>query len=305
MQFTSFRAMHGDAFLISTENSKILIDGGTPSTYGHISTTLNNVGLTAVLVTHVDFDHIGGIINLITDTKSNIKDCLFYMNHPDLIAEYQGDKVGFKHGDTIKSLLLKRGKSFIPVISRQTINMGDISILTLSPSADDVKSLHDHWDLSRVLKDGEYTYSERQKYNGDIINKSSIVFIASQDKKRILFLGDSHAKSTCDSLKLNGYTNDSPISIDLVKLSHHGSKHNTTAELLELIDCSRYYISTNGGHYGHPDKETIELLSNRASQLKVKFDIYLNYDLEDDIRKKCNFDLSNLNFIQQNTLDLT
>lgn len=46
---------------------------------------------------------------------------------------------------------------------------------------------------------------------------------------------------------------------DVVKVSHHGSKHNTSVSLLKLINSKKYLFSTNGKgkNFSHPDIETI------------------------------------------------
>ncbi len=47
------------------------------------------------------------------------------------------------------------------------------------------------------------------------------------------------------------------LTVDAIKVSHHGGKKNTSASLLNLINAQRFLISTNGGYYGHPDPETV------------------------------------------------
>jgi len=45
--------------------------------------------------------------------------------------------------------------------------------------------------------------------------------------------------------------------VDVFKVAHHGSQNNTSVELLGLIDCHHYLLSSNGDHFCHPDRETI------------------------------------------------
>ena len=45
--------------------------------------------------------------------------------------------------------------------------------------------------------------------------------------------------------------------MDAFKLCHHGSRHNTSNDLLSLLSCSRYLYSTNGNIFGHPDPEAV------------------------------------------------
>ncbi len=46
------------------------------------------------------------------------------------------------------------------------------------------------------------------------------------------------------------------FSTDALKVSHHGSKGNTSPELLRLLDAKRYLFSSSGAFFKHPDAET-------------------------------------------------
>ena len=48
-----------------------------------------------------------------------------------------------------------------------------------------------------------------------------------------------------------------PWTLDLIKLSHHGSRANTTSKLLETVRARHVLISTNGAIFGHPDQKGI------------------------------------------------
>ena len=52
--------------------------------------------------------------------------------------------------------------------------------------------------------------------------------------------------------KLNG-----PLAIDVCKLSHHGSRSNTTIELTGLVRARHHIVSTDNSHFKHPDPEAI------------------------------------------------
>ncbi|MCV3032960.1 MBL fold metallo-hydrolase, partial [Escherichia coli] len=70
MRIKMYPAQNGDAFLLSTNRTNILIDGGYPSTFNsYIHKDLKelaarNACLNLVIITHIDADHIGGIIRL-------------------------------------------------------------------------------------------------------------------------------------------------------------------------------------------------------------------------------------------------
>ena len=54
------------------------------------------------------------------------------------------------------------------------------------------------------------------------------------------------------------------IPVDVLKLSRHGSSHNTSTELIEKLKCKKYIFSTNGSIYYHPSQETIAWVIKRG-----------------------------------------
>lgn len=305
MIISSLKAMTGDSFVIKWERNSLLIDGGMPNTFSEIQRNIESYNLRAVFVTHVDYDHIGGIINLIKRPEVDISNCAFFMNNPDLASYYNGSEVKFEHGDTLQKMLKERGHEFLPVTNETApIEIEGLRIRPLHPTKSLCKKLCDSWDLSRVWSEvkGDYDYHKSQKNNGDIINKASMCLIVEYKEKKILMLGDAHSVDVTESLKeLEEYN------FNLVKLSHHGSKHNTDVDLLEIIDCDDYIISTNSNSYNHPDPETIKLLSDQAQKKGRNFRVYLNYPIEPKIRQrykeKYNADLDGLTFILQQDIN--
>lgn len=267
MIISSLKAMAGDAFVVTWQGNCVLIDGGMPNTCGEILKKLRGNDLKALFVTHVDYDHIGGVINLIKQPNVDITNCMFFMNNPDLASNYNDTKVRYEHGATLQKMLQQRNKDFLPITkSTAPIEIEGLKITPIHPTQELCQQLCDNWDLSRVWVDlkGEYDYLKSQKNNGDIINKASVCLVLEYEQKKVLFLGDSHADDVKEAL-----LESKEHKFDLVKLSHHGSKHNTNLDLLEMIDCNDYIVSTNSGKYGHPDPETMKLLSDCAKKRTV------------------------------------
>jgi len=73
IKFNFFQAGHGDSILISTENTNILIDGGVYETYEEeIEEEINHIDkLDLVVLTHIDNDHICGLIEMLTENKDH------------------------------------------------------------------------------------------------------------------------------------------------------------------------------------------------------------------------------------------
>lgn len=91
---------------------------------------------------------------------------------------------------------------------------------------------------------------------------------------RLLLTGDAQPDLLAESIRqIADERNEHPLRIDAFKLAHHGSQGNITPELLDLIDCDLFLVSSNGDHFKHPDHETIELIASRAKgrQLRVVF----------------------------------
>jgi beta-lactamase superfamily II metal-dependent hydrolase len=111
------------------------------------------------------------------------------------------------------------------------------------------------------------------------INGSSIAFILQFQESKVLFLADSHTDIVIDNLKiLLKFHGLERMWFDAIKISHHGSKHNTSLELLKIIDSDRFIFSTNGRGKGfnHPDIETIfRIITTKTSKKKTLIFNYL------------------------------
>ncbi len=76
--------------------------------------------------------------------------------------------------------------------------------------------------------------------------------------------------------------NSNKIKADYVKVSHHGSINNTSCELLDLIDCDNYIISTNGYRHKHPDRETVaRIIHHKGRDYSNKRILYFNYSMKE------------------------
>ena len=62
--------------------------------------------------------------------------------------------------------------------------------------------------------------------------------------------------------------------LDLVKVSHHGSRHNTSPDLAKRISAKTYVLSTDGSKHGHPN---IEALLWIADECPADASLVFNY----------------------------
>lgn len=199
----------------------------------------------------------------------------------------------------------------------------EVKLTVLSPNNQNLKDLEEKWEeklsewgftdkvpQSEIISDAFEIYmaneiEKKKKKNSSIsigeetieeilkqpfipdkkeINGSSIAFILEFYDKKVLFLGDSHSETIERSLKkIMEFEGLSKLKFDAVKISHHGSKHNTSLELLNMIETPKYIISTNGRGKGfqHPDIETLYKIvsadfQNRKAENR-KIELIFNY----------------------------
>ena len=117
---------------------------------------------------------------------------------------------------------------------------------------------------------------------GELANFSSIGFLLSCEDMSVLMLGDCYPHNIEAYLRnVEGYSEEKPLEVDYVKVAHHGSMHNTSNELLDIIKCNHYIISTSGERFHHPDRTCLaHILCHPTRDWNEKVHIYLNYDLE-------------------------
>ncbi|MFT6320477.1 MAG: hypothetical protein ACJAT4_001402 [Granulosicoccus sp.] len=98
----------------------------------------------------------------------------------------------------------------------------------------------------------------------------------------MLFLGDAIPSIVVNSLKSLGYSAQEPLLVDYVKLSHHGSKKSLSKELLDLIFCQNFIISTSGSKNNHPNKKTFAHVLKHHSKFKGGLPVTFIFNYEKD-----------------------
>ena len=77
--------------------------------------------------------------------------------------------------------------------------------------------------------------------DGAEANGSSIALLAECEGKRCLLTGDAYPGVLMESLeRLFAERGPAPLRLDAMKVSHHGSRGNTTWPLLYRVECGRY-----------------------------------------------------------------
>jgi Metallo-beta-lactamase superfamily len=105
-----------------------------------------------------------------------------------------------------------------------------------------------------------------------VANGSSIALLAEYGGNRALLAADAHASVIVDALSRLPGRGSQRLPMDAVKLSHHGSRGNTSADLVRALDCADWLVSSNGKQFRHPDKEAIARVIHESERpLRLHF----------------------------------
>ncbi len=140
----------------------------------------------------------------------------------------------------------------------------------ISNSSGEKKEKYTEDDIIRLSQQNKE--SDSSKTNG-----SSMAFIIQYLNKRLLFLGDAHEDLIYSSL-LKLKDNGEELKFDIIKVSHHGSVNNSSKRLFDLVESSKYIISTDGENGDHPSHITLaKIISKKTDYIK---EIYINHTIE-------------------------
>ena len=244
VRITSLSVGQGDCTVIQTSNkSAIIIDCGSSSVssiykyrlkpflkYSGIST------IEALILTHPDADHINGV----TDLLQNAGTGKYYAGNVSVRrlvmtrAAYESEKMA----DIVK--LAKKKKIEIELFSAgDVLNAGKLVLTCLSPFPD----------------------------NDTADNDGSFVFLASMGDFDGLFMGDSGAVGE-EAVFAAERAGMIKLPVEILKVSHHGSKSATSEEFVRLLQPSVAVLSYGRGNsYGHPHAEVVKRLEEAEAAL--------------------------------------
>jgi len=254
------------------------------------------------VVTHIDADHIDGAIILLQEAAAlGVRFGEVWFNAWPQLEAAGGEVYKPVQGEFLGALLQEipavatvwnartQGAAVVTseagALPRYELP-GDARLTLLSPGPKQLKRLRSRWSaairefspgdrteaLKRLAARREYRPPEAHPVFGErgygddrsVANGSSIAFVLEYDGVSCLFGGDAHPRVLAESLRR--LTGSGPLRLDAVKLPHHGSLSNVSEEFVAAVDCRRWLVSTNGASFGHPDRETAELIAKHSSE---------------------------------------
>lgn len=260
-------------FLGTPRSSYILIDGGLrhngKRTLEFFNDIIQNDGyIDLVILTHVDLDHINGLLTMFESEVVNantIGGILFNVPHSEQEIDdikYKLTQCGYKEGNRLLELILKN-KIIIHNATQGNIFSieNNVEIEILSPTQSALDTDHDNWRDTNIGHDESDDYNKeellKEKHKEDIKpqNVSSISCLITHNEKKLLFCGDSVPSQILGTV-------DTITAVNFFKVPHHGSKYNVSYSLFEKFPCNTYLIPGSRGAY--PNFYTIALLEEQS-----------------------------------------
>jgi Metallo-beta-lactamase superfamily len=309
---------------------RVLIDGGIASTQHYIRERIEHLKphqrrFDLLVVTHIDLDHIAGVLGLLRDPPEGLSFADVWFNGWGqlLAADHTQDDgiLGAKLGERVSARLKQAGFPWNALFDGQPVAIpdgadtlptrsleGGMTLTLLSPTAERLRRLMPVWeteirraqlepghagdDLEGIghpedVADegilGDETLDVRKlaaypfKDDTSRANGSSIALLAEFGDAACVLMGDAYASDVANAVQsVLAARGGDRLKIDALKLSHHGGRKNTSAALLELLDCPRYLFSTDGSVYDHPHPESVARVIVHGANGRVP-SLFFNY----------------------------
>ena len=112
----------------------------------------------------------------------------------------------------------------------------------------------------------------REDLDTSVPNLSSIAMLVEIGERKILLTGDARGDDIVAGWKAAGRDVDQPFPIDILKMPHHGSDRNISADFLKLFP-AEHYVTSADGKYDNPDVGTMRAMA--ATLGNRKYTIHL------------------------------
>jgi beta-lactamase superfamily II metal-dependent hydrolase len=294
---------------------RMLIDTGPDECYPQLQARLAALPpdasgcrfIDVFVVTHIDHDHIGGASKLLADTSLKLSFGDIWFNAPVRPAPR-----GVAEGDALELILsnptraLPWNKAFG---GRHAVTEADGAFLRLpaeyeaplvtllSPTPARLDRLFRNWgrELARLrAKEPAKPMAVPRARRGPlditalaaastptdraVANASSIAFLLEHGGASVLLAADATPTVLVPALKALARDRAAPaLSVNAIKLSHHGSRANVTVDLLRTVQAQHYIVSPNNTIFDHPDDEALARVLVHGGAQKT---LWFNYGTE-------------------------
>jgi beta-lactamase superfamily II metal-dependent hydrolase len=311
-------ASQGDCLWIEygarSKPKRILIDGGTT---GSIKPLVEKVKalpagsrhLELLVVTHVDADHIAGVLKFLETPQLGLSVGEVWFNaykhllgKDETFGPAQGEKLSadIVAGKVPWNTKFKGRAVKVPDKGPLPVKKfdGGLELVVLGPTMQKLRILKPVWVQAckeAGIKPGKPAKRPRPaglesfgplnvdtladaKFKEDPTeaNGSSIILLLRYDGTTILLGADGHPAVIEAGLK-RLVPGNGRLKLDAYKVAHHGSQNNVNRPLLDRINCSRYLFSSNGAIYHHPSREAIARVLKYGKSGNRPTELVFNY----------------------------
>ncbi len=190
-------------------------------------------------------------------------------NQITMINVGQGDSFLFQSAFNQEVILLDTGNAYAfndVIAAIDYFGLKEIDVMTITHAdADHSANVDALMDLVNVKKiasyDEEIVFSDtsliqinEMLYSNE--NDNSKVYYLNSEGIEFLFLAD--VSTLVEKQLIKTYPN---LSVDVLKLGHHGSYTSTSLDLLHQVQASLALLSVGRNNYGHPSESVLESLS--------------------------------------------
>ena len=303
---TALTAACGDCLLLEyTGNDgqprRVLIDGGLGSAFDRgLGSMLGAAGtptkVDVAVVTHVDLDHIEGMIRALREGRL-VADDIWFNGREQLEQLFNPDGTrGVRQGDALTELIpesirnvVLKGAAFVVPSDAQprTIPLpGGATAVLLSPREERLRRLLRKWPEPDRGDDDQGSFDhligafvdEPERGVGEfgkdtsVANGSSIAILFEHGGASILLTGDAFASELEASIRaLLAQRGETKLHVGVFKLPHHGSRQNITDDLLDLIEPAQILVCTDGSKFKHPDEDALDKVRKRYPAVPIFF----------------------------------
>lgn len=271
---------------------------------------IDKIKFDLTMVSHIDDDHINGILDLADDIENGSPPAdigtLWFNSLEGLLNAKIADGTTAEVTASINAVVPKlsdpwerkvlasvpQGQQlhafakrhgifdlmndpFQPLIlvkkKQKSIKVKGLSLTVLGPFADELIALRKKWKELRK-KSITAAFKDASPYN-----LSSIVVMAEFDGKTAILTGDARGDRVLAGLKQRGLLKKGKLHVDLLKLPHHGSQNNVTAEFFQQLTADTYVVSGDHIKFPNPHKEAMKWLADARG--KDKYTVYCTYNL--------------------------
>ena len=267
------------------------------------------------IVSHIDHDHIGAARFLFADEELGLTfgDVWFNARHHLDRSPPEGDELSrllSAPGRPLSWNLAFGGGAVVTPDDQLFLELpsssGTPRITLLSPTNKRLLRLASVWDaeqeklrrgesdieaergrsranVAHLLADLQAIADETSRKDSTPANGSSIAILVEHNGASALLAADAFptvlGSALLKLLRKRGLAK--PLAVDILKVSHHGSRANLIDDLLKVVRARDYVLSTDNTRFGHPDDEAVARIVLRGGNSPR---LCFNYATDDNRR---------------------